>query len=443
MGWASEEFNTIDLGDKRLSKRAVLLAERLAASPSKSIPGACNGWAEVAAAYRFIKNTSVGFWQIMEPHVRCTEQRMKACPVVLCLQDTTSLDFNGQDIDGLGPLQYEPQRGLLLHPTYVVTPAREPLGLIDSWHWAREPREDDGTRPSEIIESQRWIDGYERIAETAGELPDTRCVYVGDRESDMVTLMRRAVELDHPADWLVRAKHDRALPDGEKLFASVASEKPLGQVSFHFRPRRGVKARDVVQQLYVKRVTLKDGNKGTLEATCVIAREVGVAKGVKAIEWRLMSNRVVGTLAEAAELIDWYRARWEIEMFFDILKNGCKVEALQLRALPKLEVALAMFMIVAWRINRLMRLGRQQPDLDATLLFDEDEIAAAYILNKKKRPKEPPTLNEVVRLVAMAGGFIGRKSDGEPGAKTLWQGMERVMSFVEGIKYARAHPETG
>lgn len=443
MGWASEEFDSISLGDERLDRRAVLLAERMAESPSKSIPGACQGWAEVTAAYRFVKNSSVGFWQIMEPHIRCTVKRMSAQPVALCLQDTTTLDFNGQDIDGLGPLQYDAQRGLLLHPTYVVTPSREPLGLLDSWHWARDRHDAEAERSEQISESERWIEGYERIAETSAELPDTRCVYVGDREADMVALMRRANELDHPADWLVRARHDRALPDGTKLFQSALDEKPLGQVAFHFRPRRGVKARDVVQQLHVKRVTVNDGKKGTLECTCVIAREVDVDKTVQRVEWRLMTNRVVSTAAEAAELVDWYRARWEIEMYFDVLKNGCKVEALQLRALPRLEIALALFMIVAWRINRLMRLGRNTPDLEASLVFEDDEIAAAFAMNRKAVPETPPTLNEVVRLVAMAGGFLGRKSDGEPGAKTLWQGMERMVSFVEGLRYARTHPETG
>ena len=43
-------------------------------------------------------------------------------PVVLYLQDTTELDFNGQAIEGLGPLSYEAQRGMYLHPTYAVSP---------------------------------------------------------------------------------------------------------------------------------------------------------------------------------------------------------------------------------------------------------------------------------------------------------------------------------
>lgn len=124
-------------------------------------------------------------------------------------------------------------------------------------------------------------------------------------------------------------------------------------------------------------------------------------------------------------------------MFFHILKNGCRIEALQLSTGARLERALALFMVVAWRIARLMRLGRTCPDLDAALLFEQDEWQAAYILNRKKLPKTPPKLNEIVRLVAMLGGFLARKADGEPGVKTVWLGLQRVMDFATGIRFSR------
>ncbi len=441
MGWASEEFQTIDLGDKRLNKRAALLAERLVDSPSASIPKACQGWKETQAAYRLISNDAVDAEAIAEPHIACTERRMAAQPVALCIQDTTSLDFNGQNIDGLGPLQYEAQRGMFLHPTYVVTPNREPLGTIDSWRWAREFRDEDGIRPEDILESDRWIEGYERVTETATALPDTRCVYVADREADIVSLMYRAAELGHPADWLIRSKHNRTLPGGGKLWASVTAEKPIGEIRFILAARRGVKSRPVQQQLFVKRLSIPNGkkgeHKGSLEVSCLVAREIDPPKGTKPVEWRLLTNRLVNTLAEASELIDWYRARWEIEMFFDILKNACKIEKLQLKAMPKLEVAIALYTVVAWRINRLMRLGRECPELEASLVFEPDEWIAAYILNEKEPPNKVPTVNEVVRLIASLGGFLGRKGDGEPGVKTIWQGMEQVASFAAGMKFAR------
>ena len=85
MGWAEKEFEGIDLGDKRLDKRAVLLAERLSAKPTSSIPGACNGWAETQAAYRFLGQEEVEWSDILRPHWDCTQARMAAQPVVLCV----------------------------------------------------------------------------------------------------------------------------------------------------------------------------------------------------------------------------------------------------------------------------------------------------------------------------------------------------------------------
>ena len=72
---------------------------------------------------------------------------------------------------------------------------------------------------------------------------------------------------------------------------------------------------------------------------------------------------------------------------------------------------------------RLMRLGRPDPDLPASLLFEPDEITAAYVLNNKPMPKDLPTINDVARRIAMLGGFLARKGDGETDVRTLWIGM--------------------
>ncbi|EXJ15992.1 Mobile element protein [Imhoffiella purpurea] len=352
---------------------------------------------------------------------------MAAHPVVLCLQDTTELDFNGQTIKGLGPLSYEAQRGMYLHPTYAVTPEREPLGVLDAWMWAREPKDADGHRPG-APESLRWKEGYERVADLARELPDTRLVYVADREADILDLMVRARDLGTPADWLLRAKHNRALPGGEgkTLWGSVLETEPLGEVRFTLPSGRGRAAREVRQELYARRVRLSDRCQDHLEAP----------KGIKPIEWCLLTNRAAETLETVVELIEWYLARWEIELLFLVLKEGCRVEVLQLGTVERLERAFV-FLVVGWRIARLTRLGRTVPDLDALLLLEPEEWQAAYILAKKPVPKQPPRLNEVLRLIARQGGFLGRKGDGEPGVKTIWLGLQRIRDVAAGIKYAR------
>lgn len=436
--WTEQEFSSLNLGDARLNKRAKRLMERFSAKPTASIPKACNSWGETFAAYRFLGNESVTWEDILAPHWTRTQERMGAKSVALCIQDTTELDFNGQEIDGLGPLNYEARRGMYLHATYAVSTEREPMGMLDAWMWSRELRDESGLRPGQT-ESARWVEGYERVAEMAAELPDTRLVYVADREADIVEMMRRARDLGTPADWLVRAMHNRCVPgeDENKLWAVTTSGAPLGEISFVMGPRDKEKGRTVKQQLWARAVTISDGKRGRLTVTCVVAREIDAPTGVKPIEWRLLTNRAATTLEEAVELINWYRARWEIEIYFHVLKNGCKVEKLQLGDIDRVHRALALFMVVAWRVAYLMRMGRTCPDLDAALFFDPDEIRGAYLLNKKKMPAEPPTLNEVVRLIAQIGGFLGRKSDGEPGVKTIWQGLDQVFASAETLRALR------
>jgi hypothetical protein len=440
--WTEQEFVGLDLGDARLDRRAKKLIERLAAKPAASIPEACDGWSETCAAYRFLRNSDVAWEAILAPHWARTQERMRSHSVVLCIQDTTELDFNGQEIAGLGPLNYEARRGMYLHPTYAVTTGREPLGVLDAWMWAREKRGADGVRPG-MKESTRWIEGYERVAELAAGMPGTRLVYLADREADMVEMMCRARDLGTPADWLVRAKHDRCLPDedGAKLWAATTSGTALGEIEFTLGAREGRKVRKVRQQLWARRVELNDGKRGRVSVTCIVAREVGAPVDAKPVEWRLLTNREASTREQVVELIEWYRARWEVEIYFHVLKNGCEVEALQLGAIDRLERALALFMVVAWRVTFLMRKGRTCPDLDAALFFDPDEIRGAHLLAKKKMSATAPTLNDVVRMIAQIGGFLARKGDGEPGVKTIWRGLDKVQTAAETLRALRGEPD--
>jgi IS4 transposase len=436
VGWAEEELGAAELGDARRSRRLVRLVERLAEQPSVSIPAACSGAAETKAAYRLLSHEAVGWSDILAPHLASSLRRMSAEPVVLCLQDTTELDFNAQAIDGLGPLSYEAQRGMYLHATYAVSAQRVPLGVLDAWMWAREAKQADASRGG-LLESVRWIEGYERLAEKAAELPATRLVCVGDRESDLLALLVKARDLDHAADYLLRCQHNRVLPEGGKLWDTVMQSTPLGRIRFELPAGRGRKARAVEQELRAQRVRLADRAGGHVEVTCLIASEVEPPAGAKPITWRLLTNRQASTLAEAVELVDWYRTRWEVELLFLTLKEGCRVEALQLSTIERIERALAVYLVVAWRIGLLMRLGRACPDWDAERLLTREEWQAAWIVARKRPPDKMPTLRKALHMIAALGGFLGRKGDGEPGVKSLWIGLQRVASCVEGMRFQK------
>ncbi|WP_290370952.1 IS4 family transposase, partial [Ralstonia pseudosolanacearum] len=71
------------------------------------------------------------------------------------------------------------------------------------------------------------------------------------------------------------------------------------------------------------------------------------------------------------------------------------------------------------------------------LFFDPDEIRGAYLLSRARQPARPK-LNEVLRLIASLGGFLGRKGDGEPGAKAIWLGLKDVHVAAKTLQALRA-----
>lgn len=124
---------------------------------------------------------------MLAPHVEATLERAREQAVVLCVADTTELDFTGKnDIIGLGPLSYEAQRGMYLHATLAVTPERLSLGVLGSLIWARDPAgygrsQEQSSRPIEEKESIRWLEGYREVCHYARKLATTtQLVYVAD-----------------------------------------------------------------------------------------------------------------------------------------------------------------------------------------------------------------------------------------------------------------------
>ena len=95
---------------------------------------------------------------------------------------------------------------------------------------------------------------------------------------------------------------------------------------------------------------------------------------------------------------------------------------MQREDVERIETVSALYMVQAWRINRLMRLGRSLPEFGGSAVR-EARGTASYALNRKVPPKRVPKLGEEIWLIAQLGEILGRKSDGEPGAKTLWFGL--------------------
>ncbi len=327
------ELAGIDLGDRRLNRRAQRLVETLGAKPTLSIPGACSGWDETRAAYRLFDQDAVTAEAVLAPHIACTEARLRAHPRVLCIQDTTELDYTKKKnvIGGLGVLNLESRWGLYLHPTLVVTPERVPLGVLDAHRFTREPgslgQPKDRRRPLEDKESARWVDGFARVNALAERFPETRPVYIADREGDIYDVFVEAPCPQTGADWLIRGQHhERLLKDGRTLRQALDAAPVLTEITFE-RPAASARpARPVTQQLKAVRVTLKaparpDRTLPEVSVTALLAEEINPPPGEVPLQWLLLTNLPVEDAEQALEKLAWYLCRWQVERAFRNLKT--------------------------------------------------------------------------------------------------------------------------
>jgi hypothetical protein len=256
---------------------------------------------------------------------------------------------------------------------------------------------------------------------------------VGDREADIYELFELALRGPCAPKLLVRASHNRLLAEGqEQLWGKVSKEEVCGTQEVQV-PRRGNRPARVARlEVRFAEITLKPPIRkpefGELTIWAVLAQEVDAPQDVEPIEWMLLTTCQVTTFAEATEKLAWYAIRWGIEVYHRTLKSGCKIEERQLGHADRIETCLAIDLVVAWRIFHLTKLGRETPDVPCTVFFEEDEWKAltAYISRNPIPPDRPPKLREAIRTVASLGGFLGRKSDGEPGTKSLWLGLQRL-----------------
>lgn len=449
--WAQQEFRTVDLGDKRLDRRLVEVVANLAAAPRESIPTASEGWAETQAAYRLFRNEKVTAEKILRPHAEETIRRIAKLPVALVLQDTTDLDYSAKKnkLKDAGPINRESDVGILLHPQIVVTPEGIHQGILDATMWTRDVEtlgrhRDYAKRDFEEKETRRWRDGYRIAARVAETCPETQLVSIGDRESDMYELLLEAEQnrLEN-MHFVIRARHNRCLDQRDtaaggavyvKMYDCVAQRKPLGSVTIHVSRQKNRKARDAELELRAARLELKSPhikNLPNVTTWCVHAKEIDPPSDEEPVEWYLLTDLPCETLDQAATALQYYAMRWQIEVFFRVLKSGCKVEDLQFESVDRLQPCLAVYMIAAWRILNLMMLGRQCPELPCDLLLTEAEWKAAWQIRRRTPPPDdPPSLGEMITIISSLGGHLGRKCDGNPGPKSMWIGLHRIMEFA-------------
>jgi hypothetical protein len=197
-------------------------------------------------------------------------------------------------------------------------------------------------------------------------------------------------------------------------------------------------ARTATVEIRAARVKLRGPNRpggklADVEINVVLVSEPNPPPGAEPIEWLLLTDLPIDTVEDVDRVIGYYKCRWQIEIYYKILKSGCKVEESQLERAERFEPYLALCMIVAWRVMYVMMLGRECPDLPCDVAFEDDEWRAVYATVKKEPPpSQPPPMKTIIGLVASLGGWLGRKCDGEPGPKAMWVGMQRMTDLALG-----------
>lgn len=446
--WVAREFASLKLGDKRRGQRAQVLMTQFSQQPNASIPQACGPWGDIKAAYRFFDNEAVKPEQLLQPHRQATCQRMESEKVVLAVQDTTSLNYSTHpDTQGLGPISNNANKtmGLFVHSTLALTVTGQPLGLLEAQVRRRDPQRFGSSRKGHQRnrkalaekESQRWLDSLQACQQAAQACPQTKVVNVADREGDIYELFEQALApQESRVHVLVRAQHNRKVQQSPelKLWTHLAAQAAAGTLLVRVPRQTGKASRTTHLTLRFGPVTLKaptlKEQKPALQLWAIQAQEEHPPAGQKAIMWRLLTTLPVSTAAEAMEKVQWYCQRWQIEMFHKVLKSGCQIERRQLETAARLERILMLDLIVAWRLLLLSKVSRENPQTSAADWLLEKEWKVLSVQMKQQSPENPPTLYQAVRRIGQLGGFIGRKSDGEPGPIVLWRGLQRLHDLV-------------
>ena len=449
--WTEEEFGTIEVYDKRLKERLYTVASDFFSQPGVTVPQACGGSvAKAKAAYRFFNNENINMDILLKPHVEATAARMRQHKVILAAQDTTTLDYTAHpEADDLGPICHKNDNciGLVLHDTVAFSVEGTPLGVLDAQCWSRDPKEAGkkakrGELPIEQKESFKWLKSYRAVGAVQPLCPETMLVSVGDREADIYELFHEAVKNESGPELLVRADKWKKRKVEQELLWDKMVKEPVAECREIQVPRTGKrKARKAELEIRFSQVTLEPPqNKALPRITiwAVYARETNYAPDVKEpIDWMLLTTVEVSTLEEAEERIRWYGKRWGIEVYHRTLKSGCRIEDRRLDNADRLTTCIAIDMVVAWRVFLLTMQSRENPELPCDACLSEDEWRALCVFyTKKLPPKKPPSIKEAVLMIAKLGGFLGRKSDGNPGTTTVWRGLARLEGLTLGFKAA-------
>jgi hypothetical protein len=324
----------------------------------------------------------------------------------------------------------------LCYSSIAATTEGLPLSLLYQHTWTR-PLEELGKSNKrkqlafEDKETYRWYEGMSEVNELLGR--GVHKIHIADREADVYELFFHAYESN--TDLLIRARHNRLLSNGSPLWDSVAAEPVAATVSLDIPDKTGKKKLKVEAEVRYHEVEIlrPRNNKDSYESVTLTAIEIKEknSKGKneeEIIHWKLLTTSEVRSISDALQCVEWYTFRWLIERFHYVLKSGTRIEELQLKDAESLQKAIAVYSLAAFRVMQLVYESRHHPEVSCEVVLTKAQWITLYMLinGNNKIPKHPPSLQQAVMWIGRLGGHLGRKSDGPPGLKTVWQGYQQL-----------------
>ena len=440
-------FGSVDLGDQRRNARLVQLVNTMVKHPGGTLPDKVNKPADLKALYRLMDCPAVTHAAVLAPHRHYTWQRMREqTGVVLVIHDTTELDYSGLSIAGLGQLGEGHGHGYKCHNSLaVVAESREVLGLANQILFNR-PHVPKDEKKSERLrranrESRLWTQGSEAIpAAPAG----CQWIDVCDRAADITEFLD--FERTHAKDYVVRSLHNRlvvleneGVQSRAKLHDWARTLPAQGERRVEVgaklkQPSRTANVAVAWAPVCIRPPRQPRGSHGQelLPIWLVRAWEIDPPAGMEPLEWILLTNVPVQTLAEAFERVNWYGLRWIVEEYHKAMKTGCQVEDMQFTTEARLQPAIALVSVTAIFLLNLRDASRRE---DAATRPASAVIPLAFVemlsLWRHKAVRPTWTVHEFFMALARLGGHQNRKNDHSPGWLILWRGWTKLQLMVE------------
>lgn len=406
----------------------------MANQPEQSLPAQNRQWADLKAAYRFLNNPRVEPARISQTHRRLTRLACREHPVVLCIQDDSDLCAT-----------HMASEQHMMHHTLAVRPDGQLLGMLEQRFFPRVKQPAGETRKQR---ASRWreSDVWQESVQQLGPGPQgCRFIHVADRAADNIRFMHACKQ--QGCGFVVRAHQDRRVNQATDKLWSCMQQQPVAatiraavgkQTGDANRPaRQGRSCKLSVRHAAVRLdqpSNCHEVHEGPLKVHAVYLREEKPSAGSEPVQWMLLTNLPISGPDDVLEVVSHYRKRWVIEEWHRALKEGCRLECSQLTQAWALYRLTAMLSVVAVRLIQWRDLADASMQQQVVVSGQEVDHQAVQMVAAWAEV-EPCKLTAALfwRTLACRGGWIGRKSDGRPGWKTIWRGWHELQTILQAL----------